>query len=72
MKVLLCERSFSGHRKTYMQWLSRIEGIDFFSYAPENIGFPEERHFPFIYTKVAYGFILLLIRQECKNLVEDG
>ena len=50
MKVLLCERSFSGHRKTYMQWLSRIEGIDFFSYAPENIGFPEERHFPFIYT----------------------
>ncbi len=44
MKVLLCERSVIGHRAIYMQRLSQIEGIEFFCYAPENVGLPED-HF---------------------------
>lgn len=38
MKVLLCERSFAGHRKVYMEWLARISNIEFYCLAPENIG----------------------------------
>ena len=40
MRVLLCERSFSGHRKSYFQRLSDMEGIEFYSFAPENTGLP--------------------------------
>ncbi len=47
MKVLLCERNLGGHRKVYLKWLSQIEGLEFYSYAPENTGFPEDRYFPF-------------------------
>ncbi len=47
MKVLLCEKDFHGHRKGYLRWLSGIDGIDFFSFAPENTGLPDDRFFPF-------------------------
>lgn len=50
MKILLCERSLKGHRKTYMEWLVRIPGIEFFILAPENIGL-DETHF------VKYDFL---------------
>lgn len=33
-RVLLCERSLSGHRKVYLNKLSEIRGCEFFSYAP--------------------------------------
>lgn len=26
MRVLLAERALDGHRKTYMEWLSKIDG----------------------------------------------
>ena len=45
MKVLLCERNLNGHRKIYLRWLSQIDGIEFYSYAPENVGFAEDRYF---------------------------
>lgn len=45
MKVLLCERNLNGHRKVYLQWLSQIDGPDFYSYAPENVGFAQDRYF---------------------------
>lgn len=45
MKILLCERSFLGHRKKYMEWLFGIEGIKFYCFAPENFGVPEDRFF---------------------------
>lgn len=38
MRVLLCERFFSGHRRIYMDWLSNIPDIEFYCYAPENVG----------------------------------
>lgn len=44
MRVLLCERSFGGHRRTYLEWLSKIQNIDIYVYAPENVGV-EESHF---------------------------
>lgn len=47
MKVLLCERVFSGHRKTYLQGLTQISGVEFFSYAPENAGVEQERFFQY-------------------------
>ncbi|MBQ9902661.1 MAG: glycosyltransferase [Clostridia bacterium] len=48
MKVLLCERNFSGHRRIYLKWLSKTDGIEFFSFAPENTGFREDHFHPFI------------------------
>ena len=45
MRVLLCERKLTGHRRQYLNQLASIEGIDFFSYAPENTGFAEDRFF---------------------------
>ena len=47
MKILLCERNFSGHRRIYLQWLSKIDGPEFFSFAPENTGFPEDHFYRF-------------------------
>lgn len=47
MKLLLCERSLSGHRRNYIQWLSAIQGIDFYFYGPENLGFPPDRFYKF-------------------------
>lgn len=44
MKILLCERTFKGHRKTYMEWLVKIQGVEFFALAPENIGLDQD-HF---------------------------
>ena len=38
MKVLLSERTLDGHRKTYMEWLAQIRGIEFYVLAPENPG----------------------------------
>ena len=37
-RVLLCERSLSGHRKQYLSWLASISGVEIFVCAPENIG----------------------------------
>lgn len=45
MRVLLSERCFDGHRKTYMKWLSAIEHIEFFVLAPENFGVNDDRFF---------------------------
>ena len=44
MKVLLCERCFKGHRRIYMEWLAKTPEIEFYCYAPENIGV-EDSHF---------------------------
>ncbi|MDO4308161.1 MAG: hypothetical protein Q4C77_15185 [Eubacteriales bacterium] len=44
MKVLLSERTFKGHRKTYMEWLSHVPGVEFFIIAPENFGI-DDKHF---------------------------
>lgn len=49
MKVLLVERSMVGHRKTYLENLYNIEGIEFFVFAPENFGV-DDKHF------YKYGF----------------
>ena len=38
MKILLTDRTMNGHRKTYMEWLSRIPGEEFYVLAPENPG----------------------------------
>ena len=38
MKILLTDRTMNGHRKTYMEWLSRIPGAEFYVFAPENVG----------------------------------
>lgn len=45
MKVLLCERSLDGHRKIYLEQLSKIPTIDFYVYAPQNIGVKEDHYF---------------------------
>lgn len=47
MRVLLCERSFNGHRQKYVEWISHIVGIEFFVYAPENVGLSDEYYFRF-------------------------
>ena len=47
MKVLLCERSFEGHRKIYLEQLTKILGIEFYVYAPQNIGVKEGQYFKF-------------------------
>lgn len=44
MKVLLCERTFSGHREIYMENLSKIPDIEFFCYAPSNVGVEEDHY----------------------------
>lgn len=54
MKVLLCERSFSGHRKKYMECLYLTDGIEFFCFAPSNSGVPED-HF-FLYDREARSY----------------
>lgn len=38
MKVLLSERCLDGHRRTYMEGLLGISGIEFFIISPENVG----------------------------------
>lgn len=38
MKVLLSERNFKGHRRTYMECISEIPGIEFYILAPEKMG----------------------------------
>lgn len=47
MKVLLCERNFAGHRAKYLERMAQIPGVEFFCYAPENIGFAEDHFFAF-------------------------
>ena len=47
MKILLCERSFEGHRKIYLEQLTKIPGIEFYVYAPQNIGVKEGQYFKF-------------------------
>lgn len=47
MKVLLCERQLAGHRGKYLERIAAIPGVDFYCYAPENLGFPEGRFFAF-------------------------
>lgn len=44
MKVLLCERQFSGHREKYMEWVAKIPGAEVYCFAPENVGVDGE-HF---------------------------
>lgn len=44
IKVLLCERSLSGHRKTYLEWLTKIGEIETYIFAPQNIGI-DQKHF---------------------------
>lgn len=43
-KVLLCERTMSGHRRGYLEGLTSIPGVEFFCFAPENIGL-DQAHF---------------------------
>ena len=47
MRVLLCERSLDGHRKIYLEQLAKIPEIEFYVYAPQNIGIGEEKYFVF-------------------------
>lgn len=47
MKVLLSERNFKGHRKTYMEWLAKIGDIDFYVLAPENFGIKNDHYFKY-------------------------
>lgn len=47
MRVLLAERALDGHRKTYMEWLSKIDGAEMFVLAPQNVGVEESHFFRF-------------------------
>jgi len=47
MKVLLCERNFDGHRKTYLECLSKNEELDVYVFAPENVGVDQARFFKY-------------------------
>ena len=47
MRVLLCERNFSGHRKKYLEGLLKVSDIEFFCYAPENVGVDAEHFIPY-------------------------
>lgn len=73
MRVLLCERSFSGHRKSYFQRLSDMEGIEFYSFAPENTGLPDNRYFAFDSSKMHKSFAdyLSWVRQVRKIVKEN-
>lgn len=51
MKVLLSERNFKGHRKTYMEWLAKIQDINFYVLAPENFGIKSDYFFKYEHTK---------------------
>lgn len=44
-KVLLCDWSLDGHRKAYMKELAKIETVEIFCCAPENIGVKEDHFF---------------------------
>lgn len=64
MKVLLCERTLVGHRRVYLEYLSRIEGIEFYCYAPENIGVSENHFVPYTYNdNKSYTSYILWIYQ---------
>lgn len=45
VKVLLSEINFKGHRKTYMECLSQIKGIEFYVLAPENFGIETDHYY---------------------------
>lgn len=45
-RVLLCERSLSGHRKQYLSWLASISDVEVFVCAPENIGMDTAHFMP--------------------------
>lgn len=47
MKVLLSERNFNGHRKLYMEWLAKIQSIDIYVLAPENLGIKDDHYFKY-------------------------
>ena len=47
MRVLLAERALGGHRRTYMEWLSRMDGAEMFVLAPQNVGVEESHFFRF-------------------------
>lgn len=47
MKVLLSERNFNGHRKTYMEYLAKIQEVDFYVLAPENFGVESDHYFKY-------------------------
>lgn len=44
MKVLLSERGLDGHRRSYMEGLLGISGMEFFIISPENVGV-DSNHF---------------------------
>lgn len=62
MRVLLAERALDGHRKTYMEWLSKMDGVEMFVLAPQNVGV-EESHF--------FRFAVFLIRLPHQLTVPD-
>lgn len=47
MRVLLSERSFKGHRKTYMEFLLKVPNVEFYILAPENIGVPDDHYYKY-------------------------
>ncbi|MBQ7866770.1 MAG: glycosyltransferase family 4 protein [Clostridia bacterium] len=46
-KILFCEKNFSGHRRTYLANLAKLDGFETFVYAPENIGMDAEHFFSY-------------------------
>lgn len=60
MKVLICEKSFKGHRKNYFEYLSSIDGIEIFGYGPENIGLDKGHFFKYDGKNNKYNIVLYL------------
>lgn len=56
-RILLCERSLVGHRKTYLKWLASISDTEMFVYAPKNIGIDSNRFIPMAENLVGRGVV---------------
>lgn len=45
MRILLCERALSGHRRTYVSRLLQTPDVECFCFIPENVGVDEAHYF---------------------------
>lgn len=73
MKVLLSERNFKGHRKTYMEWLAKIHNVDFYVLAPDNFGIKSDHYFKYEPTKEAKSFkVYLKWIQQMKKIAKEN
>lgn len=70
MNILLCERSMSGHRKTYIQYLEKNIEYTMYTFAPDIISESDEHSI--IYKKVLKNELLEYIRWviEIKKIVD--